>query len=66
MNILAVILIVLAIMVLLFSWLMSSRKKKQITFPAIPEEYKSILVTDVLFYQGLDDAFPCYRTYHRS
>jgi MtfA peptidase len=55
MNILAVILIVLAIMVLLFSWLMSSRKKKQFTFPAIPEEYKSILVTDVLFYQGLDE-----------
>jgi MtfA peptidase len=55
MNILAVILIVLAIMVLLFSWLMSSRKKKQFTFPAIPEEYKSILAKDVLFYQGLDE-----------
>jgi Mlc titration factor MtfA (ptsG expression regulator) len=55
MNILVVILIVVAIMVLLFSWLMSSRKKKHYTFTAIPEEYKSILATDVLFYQGLDE-----------
>jgi Mlc titration factor MtfA (ptsG expression regulator) len=55
MDIVGVATISLAVLILLIAGLMSNRKTRQVQVSQIPEEYRSILAKDVVFYQDLDE-----------
>jgi len=55
MDTLLVILVVIAVLVLLFTLLMTQRKKKVAIFQSMPDSFKTILASDVIFYKALDE-----------
>ena len=50
-----VILVVIAVLVLVFTLLMMQRKKKAVLFQSMPDSFKAILASDVIFYKALSE-----------